>query len=178
MIRLILNLRLGSHTRRDIFNLIRAVTMEINGAEPIPNLRLRSGDDPRRRGGPPWPECPQRSMVHNRPTTQVQNEIEKVTNMGDVLLPRFRPSPGLPATTHGPATAAMNLAPHRSPSELTIATQPVPGLGRSLLPAPEAPIWRRARPTTGRTTFRPLGYYGPGSLSLNPPQVDASWTED
>jgi hypothetical protein len=40
------------------------------------------------------------------------------------------------------------LGAHRSPSEPTIATQPVQGLGRSSLSAREATIWLRARPTT------------------------------
>jgi hypothetical protein len=120
------------------------------------------------RGGPPWTERQLRSTVPNPLVSRVQNEIERVANMGGVLSQWFRLSPGLPATTLGLATVVMNWAPPRSPSELTIATQPLQGLGRSLSSAREAPIWRRAQPTMVRSPIRPHCPTVSSSLSINP----------
>ena len=69
------------------------------------------------------------------------------------------------------------LSAPRSPSELTITTQPLQGLGRSLPSAREAPIWRRAQPTMVRSPIRPHGPTISGSLSLSTPQVDAGWVK-
>ena len=44
--------------------------------------RLTGVADAEFHDGPPWPEHPQRLMVHDHYVSQVQNEIEKVANLG------------------------------------------------------------------------------------------------
>jgi hypothetical protein len=109
-----------STTRIGTQLLIYAAHQQIDAPGFVFVLRLNLGDPAEFHGDPPWTERPQCSTVHDPYVPQVQNEIEKVANLGSEFSQWFRSSPGPPTMTHGFATAAANWArPGHAPSPLS-----------------------------------------------------------